>query len=110
MYDKPHIHKNSDPDRDWLRLHELHGGFWIQICSHVNHLSSYIHVDCDPDLNLDSGPGAFVNTPVLSYNGSSCLPLQFHPQVLLYPLQQAVLYVTTDRYEVLEFCLYRDNH
>ena len=25
------------------------------------HLS---HVDCDPDLNLDSGPGACVNVPI----------------------------------------------
>ena len=45
---------DSDPDPDWLRLH----GSKLDPNPDSDHLS---HVDCDPDLNPDSGPGARVN-------------------------------------------------
>ena len=41
---------------------------WIQIQTHADHLS---HVECDPDLNPDSGPGAYVNTKLYSRFGTS---------------------------------------
>ena len=53
---KPRLHGHSDPDPDpdWLRLH----GGKLDLNPDSDHLS---HVDCDPDSNPDSGPGARVN-------------------------------------------------
>ena len=49
-----HGHSDPDPDPDWLRLH----GGKVDSYPDSDHLS---HVDCDPDSNPDSGPGARVN-------------------------------------------------
>ena len=55
-YIESRLHGDSDPDPDpdWLRLH----GGKLDSNPDSDHLS---HVDCDPDLNPDSGPGARVN-------------------------------------------------
>ena len=57
---KPRLHGDSDPDPDpdWLRLH----GGKVDSNPDSDHLS---HVDCDPDSNLDSGPGARVNAAIV---------------------------------------------
>ena len=52
---KPCLHGDSDPD--WLRLR----GGKLDSNPDSDHLS---HVDCDPDSNPDSGPGARVNVPL----------------------------------------------
>ena len=49
-----HGDSDQDPDPDWLRLH----GGKLDSNPDSDHLS---HMDCDPDLNLDLGPGAHVN-------------------------------------------------
>ena len=57
---EPRLHGDSnpdpDPDPDWLRLQ----GGKLDSNPESDHLS---HVDCDPDSNPDSGPGARVNAP-----------------------------------------------
>ena len=49
---KPSLHRDSDPDLnpDWLRLHES----TLNSNPDSDHLT---RVDCDPDLNLELGPG-----------------------------------------------------
>ena len=77
-YIQPRLHGNSDPDTDpdWLRLHR--GKLYSNPDS--DHLS---HVDCDPDSNLDLGPGARVNEAYAAlstkpkYNSECTDPLQF---------------------------------
>ena len=54
-------HSDPDPDPDWLRLH----GGKVDSNPNSDHLS---HVDCDPDLNPDSGPGARVSVLYLDYS------------------------------------------
>ena len=54
-----HGDSDPDPDPDWLRL-RLHGGK-LDLNPDSDHLS---HVDCDPDSNPDSGPGARFNAVI----------------------------------------------
>ena len=60
---KPRLHGHSDPDPDpdWLRLHRSK----VDSNPDSDHLT---HVDCDPDLNPDSGPGARVNAALANHN------------------------------------------
>ena len=66
QYLKPCLHgdSDSDPDPDWLHLH----GGKLDLNPDSVHLS---HVDCDPDSNPDSGPGARVNAAIYFTNGAS---------------------------------------
>ena len=52
--DSSPVYTGTDPDPDWLRLH----GGKLDSNPDSDHLS---HMDCDADLNPDSGPGARVN-------------------------------------------------
>ena len=51
---EPRLYGHSDPDPDPDRL-----SFKLDLNPDSDHLS---HMDCDPDLNPDLGPGARVNT------------------------------------------------
>ena len=61
------LHGDSDPDPDWLRLYK-------SILDSIPDPDHLFHMDCDPDSNPDSGPGARVNAPmgILIHIGCVC--------------------------------------
>ena len=59
--------RDSDPDPDICCVYTR--AFWIQIRK-SDHLS---RVDCDLDLNLDSGPGAHVNSAYSLFVWCTCI-------------------------------------